>query len=100
MYGLAGSSHNRLGRSRRHSLNLFLFAFGLLLNVMKIPAHGLFTDMLGAHGLLFGFLLPLAVYSLIPTILIWFIAWVVVAFYKNGASTGAAAEQETIELVR
>lgn len=65
------------------ALILFLFAAGLLLNVMKIPAHGLFMDMFGAHGLLFGFLLPLAVYSLIPTILIWFIAWVVVAVLQE-----------------
>ena len=78
----AGSSHNRLGRSGRLSL-LFLFAFGLLLNVMKIAPHGLFMDMFGAHGLLFGVLLPLAVCSLIPTILIGFIAWVVVAVLEE-----------------
>jgi hypothetical protein len=65
------------------ALILFLFTFGLLLNVIKIPAHGLFMDMFGAHGLLFGFLLPLAVYSLIPTVLIWFIACVVAVLQER-----------------
>jgi uncharacterized membrane protein YjfL (UPF0719 family) len=63
---------------------LFLFAFGLVLRVMKIPieGHPFLAVMFGGHGLVFGLVLPLAIYLLIPVAVIWFIAWVVVALRK------------------
>jgi hypothetical protein len=65
------------------ALILFLIAFGLLIHAMKIPAQGFFKDTLSIHGPFFGFLLPLALYSLIPAVLIWFIAWGVVGVMEE-----------------
>ena len=66
------------------ALILFLFAFGLALSAMKIPmeGHPFLTDMLGAHGLIFGVVLPLAIYLLIPAVAIWIIAWIVSSLRK------------------
>src|SRR5258708_3718955 len=64
------------------ALILFLFVFGVLLRAMKIPVEGhpFLTTVLGQHGLVSNFVLPLAVYSLIPVAVIWVIAWVVSGF--------------------
>jgi hypothetical protein len=66
------------------ALILFLFVFGVLLRAMKIPVkrHPFLADMLGQHGLVFNFLLPLAIYSLIPVAVLWLIAWTVTALRK------------------
>ena len=74
------------------ALILFLFLFGLLLRAMRIPVdgHPLFTAMLGQHGVVFNFVLPLAFYSLIPIAVIWVIAWVVSRFMpKNDERSGS-----------
>ena len=44
------------------ALILLLFAFGLALSAMKIPmeGHPFLTNMLAAHGVIFGVVLPLA----------------------------------------
>ncbi len=57
------------------ALILFLFAFGLVLSAMKIPieGHPFLTDIFGAHGLIFGVVLPVAVHLLIPAVVIWII---------------------------
>jgi hypothetical protein len=68
------------------ALILVLFAFGsVLLPAMKISrdGHPFLTDMLGEHGLLFGIVLPLAIYLLIPVTVIWFIAWIVAILRKT-----------------
>jgi hypothetical protein len=64
------------------ALILFLFAFGVVLRAMKMEGHPFLTDMLGAHGLIAGVVLPLAIYLLVPAIVIWVIAWVVATFRK------------------
>jgi hypothetical protein len=67
------------------ALILILFAFGLVLSAMKIPieGHPFLADILGAHGLIFGVVLPLAVYLLVPAVVIWIFAWVVANFRKS-----------------
>ena len=67
------------------ALILFLILFGLVLNAIKIPVEGhpFLTDIFGQHGLFFNFLLPLAVFSLIPLSVIWVIAWVVARLRKT-----------------
>jgi hypothetical protein len=60
-----------------------LITLGLALNAMKIPGRTVFVqDMLGPHGLLFGLILPLAVYPTVPAVLIWILAWAVSMFRK------------------
>lgn len=61
------------------ALIVCLIAFGLALRALKISreGHPFFTDIFGSHGLLFGVVLPLAIYLLIPAIVIWIIAWAV-----------------------
>lgn len=67
------------------ALILILFALGLVLSATKIPieGHPFLAVILGGHGLVFGVVLPLAVYLLVPTILVWIIAWVVANFRKT-----------------
>lgn len=67
------------------ALILILFALGLVLSEMKIPVEGhpFLADVLGAHGLIFGVVLPLAVYLLVTAVVIWIIAWVVANFRKT-----------------
>ena len=60
-----------------------LAGLGLALSAMKIQrGNNFITDMLGPHGLVFGVLLPLAVYLIVPTVIIWIVAWVVSLFRK------------------
>jgi hypothetical protein len=72
------------------ALILFLITFGLVLRAMKIPieGHPFLADMFGQHGLLFNFVLPLAVYLLIPVAVIWVIAWVVAALRAERRERG------------
>jgi hypothetical protein len=67
------------------ALILFLILFGLALRAIKIPieGHPFLADMFGQHGLVFNFVLPLAVYSLVPLAIIWVIAWVVAGLRKT-----------------
>jgi hypothetical protein len=67
------------------ALILFLFAFGLALDALKIPAEGhlFLTGVFGPHGLIASTVLPLAIYLLVPAIVIWIIAWVVTTFKKT-----------------
>ena len=59
-------------------LVLFLVALGLGIAELKIPAgDGLFTTFFGSHGILFNFLLPLAIYSAVPLIIVWLIVWLI-----------------------
>jgi uncharacterized membrane protein YjfL (UPF0719 family) len=54
----------------------FLFVLGRVLNTMKIRRGSNFiTDMLGPHGLVFGAVVPLAVYLLVLAAIVWIIAW-------------------------
>jgi hypothetical protein len=58
-------------------------AVGLAISAMKIQRGDNFvTDMLGPHGLVFGVVLPLAVYLIVPTVIIWIVAWAVSLFRK------------------
>lgn len=55
-----------------------LIGLGLALSAMKIQRGNNFaTDMLGPHGLAFAVVLPLAVFLVIPTAIIWIVAWVI-----------------------
>jgi len=58
---------------------LFLFIFGIAIRAMKIPMeeHPVLAVIFGGHGVIFGVVLPLAIYLLIPAIVIWAIAWFV-----------------------
>jgi hypothetical protein len=61
----------------------FLVGLGLAISAMKIQAGNNFvTDMLGPHGLVFGVMLPLAVYLIVLTVIIWIVAWAVSLFKK------------------
>jgi hypothetical protein len=51
--------------------------------LIPIEGHPFLADILGAHGLVFGFVLPLAVYLLVPAVVIWIIVWVVANFRKT-----------------
>ena len=55
-----------------------LVGLGLALSAMKIQRGNNFvTDMLGPHGLVFGVVLPLAVYLIVPSVIIWIVAWTI-----------------------
>jgi uncharacterized membrane protein YjfL (UPF0719 family) len=73
------------------ALILFLFVFGVLLRAMRIPVdrHPFLTEMLGQHGVVFNFVLPLAFYSLIPVTVIWVIAWIVSRFMPKNDERSA-----------
>jgi hypothetical protein len=56
---------------------------GKPIGFMKIQRGNNFvTGMLGPHGLVFGVVLPLAVYLIVPTFTIWIVAWAVSFFRK------------------
>jgi hypothetical protein len=60
-----------------------LVGLGLVLNAMKIQRGNNFvTDMLGPHGLVGGVVLPLAIYLIVPAVIIWIVAWAVSIFRK------------------
>ena len=60
-----------------------LAGLGLALHATSIQRGNNFvTDMLGPHGLAFGVVLPLAVYLIVPTVIIWIVAWAVSIFRK------------------
>ncbi len=61
----------------------FLFGLGFALSAMKIQRGNNFvTDMLGPHGLVFGVVLPLAGYLIVPAVIIWIVAWTISLFRK------------------
>ena len=72
------------------ALVLLLFTFGLVLRAMKIPVkgHPFLADIFGQHGLLFNFVLPLAVYLLIPVAVIGVVVWVVAALRAERRERG------------
>ncbi|HET9801982.1 MAG TPA: hypothetical protein VFP96_01980 [Candidatus Acidoferrum sp.] len=55
---------------------LFILAFGFLLTFAKTPmqGHPLMATLFGMHGILFGLVLPILIYSLVPLALTWIIA--------------------------
>jgi hypothetical protein len=60
-----------------------LFALGLALSAMKISGeNNVVMVILGPHGLVFGVVLPLAVYLIVPTVIIWIVAWAVSLFRR------------------
>jgi len=63
-------------------LVLALIAFGMALRLLKIPINGheLLANLFGQHGILFGMILPMLVYLLIPATAVWIIALVIAAF--------------------
>jgi hypothetical protein len=55
-----------------------LIGLGLALSAMKIQRGNNFaTDMLGPHGLVFGVVLPLALFLVVPTAIVLVVAWLV-----------------------
>jgi len=54
-------------------LALLIAGLGFLLTALKIPmqGHPVLSSLLGGHGLLFGLVLPLLLYSLVPLAIIW-----------------------------
>ena len=65
-------------------LVLLIFGFGVSLPAMKIPVEGhpVLTLFFGEHGILFGLVLPMLIYLLIPLAMLWAIA-AVVGFLKE-----------------
>ena len=63
---------------------LFLVVLGLVLHATRIPIDGnaFVTEILGAHGLVFDFVPPPAVYSVVRVAIIWIIAWAVTTFRR------------------
>lgn len=62
-----------------------LIAFGMGLTLLRIPVNGheALADLFGQHGILFGMILPVLIYLLIPAIAIWIVALVIAAFRQN-----------------
>ena len=60
---------------------MLLFTLSTALGALKISVekNDFLTAVLGAHGIVFGLILPLAIYSLIPAVIIWGVAWVIAA---------------------
>jgi len=62
-----------------------LVAFGLVLGSLKISRqqHPILTDILGPHGFVFGFVLPLMMYAFIPVFLVWIVVRLASVLRKN-----------------
>ena len=65
-------------------LALLIAGLGLLLAAMKIPmeGHPVLFMLFGGHGLLFGLVLPLLLYSLVPLAAVWAVAAIMVSRNK------------------
>lgn len=59
-----------------------LFGSGIFLNRLKISieAHPMLAVLLGPHGIVYGLVLPLLIYSLLFGAALWITAWLVRAF--------------------
>jgi len=64
---------------------LILVAFGFALSALKISRQGLdmLSVILDPHGIVFGLLLPLLIYALVPTLIIWIILRIVSLLRKT-----------------
>jgi hypothetical protein len=66
------------------ALTALLFTTGLALKAMKISVNGheVVASVLGPPGIVFGAVLPVLVYLLIPAFIIWIISWTVVSLRR------------------